>query len=128
MPAGVLYPSSTEEVQIMVKSANKHGVALFPISTGNNIGMGSRCPSQPGQIVMDLGFKMNRILEVNDTLGYTVVEPGVSYQAMYDELVRRGDTWMLDTTSGPPQGGSSPQPTTTGNYVPDCLAAARDWL
>ena len=34
-----------------------------------------------------------------------MVEPGVSYQSMYDELVRLGNRLMLDVTSGPPQGG-----------------------
>ena len=34
-----------------------------------------------------------------------MVEPGVSYQSIYDELVRRGNKLMLDVTSGPPQGG-----------------------
>jgi 4-cresol dehydrogenase (hydroxylating) len=48
---------------------------------------------------------MNRILEIDERLGFAVVEPGVSYQAMYDELVRRGNKLMLDVTSGPPQGG-----------------------
>src|SRR6478672_3943405 len=104
-PAGVVYPSSTADVQKIVRSANAHGVALYPLSTGNNIGLGSRCPSRAGQVVLDLGFRMNRILQVEERLGYAVVEPGVSYQAMYDELVRRGNKLMLDVTSGPPQGG-----------------------
>ena len=58
-----------------------------------------------GQVVVDLGHRMNRILEIDERLGFAVVEPGVSYQAMYDELVRRGNKLMLDVTSGPPQGG-----------------------
>ena len=48
---------------------------------------------------------MNRILEIDEKLAFAVVEPGVSYQTMYDELVRRGNKLMLDVTSGPPQGG-----------------------
>ena len=104
-PAGVVYPASTAEVQNIVRSANAHGVPLYPISTGNNIGLGSRCASRAGQVVVDLGYRMNRILEIDERLGFAVVEPGVSYQAMYDELVRRGNKLMLDVTSGPPQGG-----------------------
>ena len=104
-PAGVVYPASTADVQTIVRSANKHGVPLYPISTGNNIGLGSRSASSAGQVVVDLGHRMNRILEVDERLGFAVVEPGVSYQAMYDELVRRGNKLMLDVTSGPPQGG-----------------------
>ena len=104
-PAGVVYPSSTADVQKIVRSANAHGVPLYPISTGNNIGLGSRSASGAGQVVIDLGHKMNRILDIDERLGFAVVEPGVSYQAMYDELVRRGNKLMLDVTSGPPQGG-----------------------
>ena len=104
-PSAVVYPASTAEVQTIVRAANVHRVSLYPVSTGNNIGLGSRSPNSAGQAVVDLGRKMNRILEVNDTLAYAVVEPGVSYQAMVDELARLGDRLMLDVTSGPPQGG-----------------------
>ncbi|WP_222318606.1 FAD-binding oxidoreductase [Rhizobium leguminosarum] len=104
-PLGVVYPRSTDEVQIIVRAANEFDVALYPVSTGNNIGLGSRSPVHAGQVVVDLGRHMNRIIEVNDKLGYAVVEPGVSYQAMYDELVRQGNKYMIDVTSGPPQGG-----------------------
>src|SRR5262245_35705121 len=104
-PAGVVYPASTADVQTIVRSANKHGVPLYPISTGNNIGLGSRSATRAGQVVVDLGYRMNRILEIDERLGFAVVEPGGSYQAMYDELVRRGNKLMLDVTSGPPQGG-----------------------
>jgi len=104
-PAGVVYPASTADVQLIVRAANTHKVALYPISTGNNIGLGSRSASASGQVVVDLGRKMNRILDIDEKLAFAVVEPGVSYQALYDELVRRGNKLMLDVTSGPPQGG-----------------------
>lgn len=104
-PAAVVYPSSTRHVQAIVKAANAHKIPLYPISTGNNIGLGSRSATLAGQVVVDLGARMNRILEVNERLGYAVVEPGVSYQMMHDELVRLGNRYMVDVTSGPPQGG-----------------------
>jgi hypothetical protein len=106
-PAGVVYPASTADVQTIVRAANKHAVPLYPISTGHNIGLGSRSASTADQVIVDLGRRMNRILEYDERLGFAVVEPGVSYQAMYDELVRRGDKLMLDVTSGPPQGACS---------------------
>jgi 4-cresol dehydrogenase (hydroxylating) len=104
-PAGVVYPGSAGDVQTIVRAANKHRVPIYPVSTGQNIGLGSRSASTAGQVIVDLGRRMNRILQVDEKMGFAVVEPGVSYQAMYDELVRRGNTWMLDVTSGPPQGG-----------------------
>ena len=105
VPGAVLFPESTADVQAIVAAANAHGVPLYPISTGNNIGLGSRAPVAPGQLVVDLGFRMNRILEVNEEICYAVLEPGVSFQMLHDELARRGDKLMVSATSGPPHGG-----------------------
>ncbi|MFL5347330.1 MAG: FAD-binding oxidoreductase [Hyalangium sp.] len=104
-PSGVLYPGSAEEVQAIVRMANAHGVALWPTSTGENRGMGLKSPVRPGQVVVELGRRMNRIVEIDETLAFAVVEPGVTYAQLYEELGRRGHKLMLDTTSGPPEGG-----------------------
>jgi len=104
-PGAVVYPGSTADVVAIVEAANAHGVPLFPTSTGNNMGLGTRAPVAAGQVVVDLGRRMNRIVEIDDKLGYAAVEPGVSFQAMADELARRGGAWMVSTTSGPPEGG-----------------------
>lgn len=104
-PSAVVYPRDTSDVQALVGLANQYKIPLFPISTGNNIGLGSRSANRESQVIVDLGRHMNRIIEVNERLGYAVVEPGVSYQAMHDELVRLGNRLMVDVTSGPPQGG-----------------------
>ena len=37
-PDGVIYPASTNDVQAVVRLANKHNTPLYPISTGQNIG------------------------------------------------------------------------------------------
>ncbi len=105
VPDAVLFPSSTAEVQRVVQAANDHGIALYPISTGNNIGLGSRAPATAGQVVVDLGYRMNRILEVNEETCYAELEPGVSFQMLHDELARRGNKLMVSATSGPPHGG-----------------------
>ena len=104
-PAVVLWPDSVEDVVAIVAAANRYKVVLFPISTGQNQGMGLRSAVHAGQVVVDLGRRMNRILELDETLAYAVIEPGVTYQQLYDELGLRGHKLMLDTTSGPPQGG-----------------------
>src|ERR1700749_2062642 len=65
-PTGVVYPASTADVQATVRSANRHRVPLYPISTGNNIGLGSRSASASGQVVVDLGRRMNRIVDIDD--------------------------------------------------------------
>jgi 4-cresol dehydrogenase (hydroxylating) len=104
-PAGVLYPGSTEEVQAIVRMANVHHVHLWPLSTGENRGLSSKSPVRQGQVVVDLGKRMKRIVEIDETLAYAVVEPGVTYEQLYEELGRRGHKLMMDTTSGPPDGG-----------------------
>src|SRR5690606_12572476 len=73
-PAAVLFPESTQQVQSIVRAANQYGVQLYPISTGNNIGLGSRAPVKPGQVIVDLGYRMNRILEVNEETCFAEVQ------------------------------------------------------
>ncbi|WP_426959741.1 FAD-binding oxidoreductase [Muricoccus radiodurans] len=104
-PAAVLFPGSTAEVQAIVGLANRHRVPLFPVSTGWNLGLGTRAPMAAGQVVLDLARRMNRILEINEVLGYGVVEPGVTFEALHAELQRRGSTLMMSPTAGPPLGG-----------------------
>jgi 4-cresol dehydrogenase (hydroxylating) len=103
--AGVVYPGSTAEVQTVVRLANEHRVPLWPISTGYNQGGGTRSPVKDGWVTVDCGRRMNAIAEIDDVLCWAEVEPGVTYQMLHDELVRRGNKLMLDTTSGPPSGG-----------------------
>jgi 4-cresol dehydrogenase (hydroxylating) len=104
-PAGVVYPSSTADVQTIVRLANQHRFPLYSVSTGENRGLGLKSPIQPGSLIVDVGARMNRIVTIDETLCFAEIEPGVTYQQMYDELARRGHTLMMDTTSGPPLGG-----------------------
>ena len=104
-PAGVVYPASTAEVQAIVRLANKHKCRSIRSAPATISGSARARRRRAGQVVVDLGRRMNRILEIDEKLAFAVVEPGVSYQKLYDELVRRGNQLMLDVTSGPPQGG-----------------------
>jgi 4-cresol dehydrogenase (hydroxylating) len=104
IPSAVLFPDSTDAVQTMVRLANEHKAPLFPIGMGRNLGLGSRAPMRSGQIVVDLGRRMNRILEINEELGFCVVEPGVTFDSLYAELERRGSELMMSPTAGPPDG------------------------
>jgi hypothetical protein len=75
-------PASTEEVQAIVRIANRYRIPLYPISTGKNLGYGGSAPAYSGSVVLDLK-RMNRILEVNEAAAYALVEPGVSYFDLY---------------------------------------------
>ena len=99
-------PASTADVQAIVRSGEHASRCRSIRSAPATISGSARARRRrAGQVVVDLGRKMNRILDIDEKLAFAVVEPGVSYQALYDELVRRGNKLMLDVTSGPPQGG-----------------------
>ena len=86
--SGAVAPASTEEVQQIVRVANRYGVPLYTISTGKNLGYGGSAPAYSGSVVLDLK-RMNRILEVNEANAYALVEPGVSYFDLYRYIQER---------------------------------------
>lgn len=88
-------PSSLEEVQAVVRIANKHGIPLYTISTGKNLGYGGSAPNHSGSVVLDLK-RMSRIIEVSESNHYAIVEPGVSYFDLYNYIRERGLKVWLD--------------------------------
>jgi FAD/FMN-containing dehydrogenase len=88
-------PANVEEVQAVVRAANRYRVPIYPISTGRNLGYGGSAPALSGSVVLDLK-RMNRILEVNERNAYALVEPGVSYFDLYKYISERGLKVWLD--------------------------------
>lgn len=106
--SAVVYPSTTEEVQRIVRWANNYRIPISPISIGRNCmsshsvisfcdhmltlkdGYGGAAPRVRGAVVVDLGRRMNRILEINPDDCTCLVEPGVTYFALYEEVQARG--------------------------------------
>lgn len=104
IPSGAVAPASVEEVQAVVRIANKYKVPLYPISTGKNLGYGGSAPNMRGTLVVDLK-RMNKVIEVNDKRNYCIVEPGVSYFDLYNYIQERGLKVMMDI---PDPGWGSP--------------------
>jgi len=99
-PCCVLYPTSTEDVQSVVRVASEHDAVVYPISRGKNWGYGDACAPTEGAAIVDLS-RMNRILEVNTELAYAVIEPGVTQGQLYDYLQeRKTGLWMDCTGAG----------------------------
>jgi 4-cresol dehydrogenase (hydroxylating) len=93
-------PKSTDEVQAIVKIANQYRIPLWPVSTGRNLAYGGSAPVLKGSVVLDLK-RMKRILEINEELGYALVEPGVSFFDLHDALRDRGDKlWISAPAPG----------------------------
>jgi (+)-pinoresinol hydroxylase len=88
-------PESVEQVQAIVRIANRYKVPLYPISTGRNLGYGGSAPAYSGSVVLDLK-RMNRILDVNEGNASVLVEPGVSYFDLYRHLQERKSKLWID--------------------------------
>lgn len=84
-PAAVLLPSSTEQVQAVVKVCNKNNIKYAAIVSLFSIGR----IIQPGMVFLNLE-KMNRIIEINEADRYAVIEPGVRHVQLKPELMKRG--------------------------------------
>ncbi len=92
--AAILAPSSTEEVQAIVRAANKYKVPLWPFGRGKNLGYGGASPKQRGDVILDLS-RMNRILDVNEKHAQCLLEPGVGYFDLFRHLKEnRIPLWM----------------------------------
>src|SRR5262249_14129657 len=94
-------PACTEEVQELVRIAARRQLTLHPISCGKNWGYSDACAALDGQIIVDLR-RLNRILEVNEELGYAIIEAGVRHGQLADlRAHHHPNPWMDATGAGP---------------------------
>ncbi|MFD0997351.1 4-cresol dehydrogenase (hydroxylating) [Pseudoclavibacter chungangensis] len=87
-PSAVIAPTSVEDVQAVVRLANRYKVPLWPISRGKNNGYGGAAPWVRGAVMID--FRGMQKIEINEELGYAVVEPGVSWMDLHDAIEAGG--------------------------------------
>lgn len=102
-PLAYVYPKDREEIQAILKTANEYGIAIWPTSKGKNSGFGSATSKQEDNVVMVLE-RLNRIIEVDETLGYAVLEPGVTFQDLHDYLNENNINLCIDAIDGPADG------------------------
>jgi 4-cresol dehydrogenase (hydroxylating) len=88
-------PDSLEQVQHVVRIANRYRIPLYAISTGRNLAYGGSAPVLSGSVVLDLK-RMDRVLEISEEHAYALVEPGVSYFDLYRHIQDRGLKLMID--------------------------------
>jgi len=92
--SAVVFPSSVEQVQDVVRIANRYEVPVWTSSQGRNNGYGGPSPRVAGSLLISLR-RMNRVLEINSELAYAVVEPGVRWLDLHAALHEQGDHLML---------------------------------
>lgn len=86
--SAIVFPAKVEEVQEVMRIANRHGVPVWPHGQGRG-GYGGPSPVVRGSIQLSLR-RMNRVLEINEELSYAVVEPGVQWFDLYEAIEAGG--------------------------------------
>lgn len=80
-PTAILFPTTTEDVQHIVKLANQHQTTLVP--SGGRTGYSGGAVANNGEVVVSFN-KMNRIVHFNDTTKTVLVEAGVVLKTLQD--------------------------------------------
>lgn len=102
--------TESHEIKALIDLANqcatnpKLAFSLYPISTGNNWGYGSRQPNgiKKNIVLLNLG-KLNNIIDFDPELGLVTLEPGVTQQQLSDFLQNRNDHYMVPVTGAGPE-------------------------
>lgn len=92
--SAVVEPTSTEEVQAVMRIANKFGIPVWPHGQGRNYGYGGPSARVRGSLLISLQ-RMNRVLEIDEDLAYAVVEPGTSWFDLHRALEEGGHSLMV---------------------------------
>ena len=102
-PQVYVYPACTNELSVIIRLANQHGVPVYVLSRGRNWGYGA-ATGTPGTSVCIVLERMNRIITVDDTLAFAVIEPGVSYRQLHEHLAKHHHGLWTDCTDSTPEG------------------------
>jgi FAD/FMN-containing dehydrogenase len=91
-PSLVVKPKSVEEVQKVVKLANKHLIPVIPVSSGIHL-HGETIPDQGG-IVVDLR-RMDKVIQIDSRNRKVKIEPGVTWGKL-QEALKKHDQMALN--------------------------------
>jgi len=114
IPDLVILPASTEEVQGVYRLANRYGLNIIPMGSGDNL-TGLCVPSRSRSAVLDLK-RMDKILEINEEDKYIRMQPWNSYARVQTETMKRG-LWN----------GGCPAAPGSNTITSNCLAFGGDW-
>ena len=101
-PDYVVMPSTVEQVQGVMRLANREKIPVVPFTAGTNIG--GLCIPEQGGILLDLK-RMNKIIRIDEESHYAIIEPGVSHARLASELYKFGLRWSWPV--GPPSASVS---------------------
>jgi glycolate oxidase subunit GlcD len=96
LPAAVVLPETTEEVQAIVRACVRHRVPFCPRGAGTGLSGGATAPA--GGVLVET-VRMNRILRVDPENRLAVVQPGVINQHLSDAVRKHGLHYAPDPSS-----------------------------
>ncbi len=96
VPAAVVFPRTTAEVQAIVRLCNEAGVPFTPRGAGTGLS-GGATPPRAG-VLIEL-TQMNRILSIDPENRLAVIEPGVINQSLTDAVKPYGLYYAPDPSS-----------------------------
>ena len=89
----VVHPRGEDEVQALVRLADRHGVVLIPYGGGTNVSGALACPPHERRMIVSVDMRgMNRILEIDRANGWVVVEAGITGKELEARLEAEGLT------------------------------------
>jgi len=88
IPACVVLPSTTEEVQSIIRLANKHKIPFVPFTNGQ-LGI-ANYPTKPLPTICIHFSRMNKILELNERKMMARVQPYVDYAQLQADAMKVG--------------------------------------
>ena len=92
-PLAIALPASAEDVQAIVRWANRHRVAIVP--SGGRTGLSGGAVAAQGELVLSLE-RMNRVLGFDPVDRTLTVQPGISLQAVHDAAKEHGLIYPVD--------------------------------
>jgi len=88
-PRFKIKPGNVDEVQRIVAWANKTRTPLVPVSSGGPHMRGDSSPRVPDAVIVDLS-EMRRVLWIDRRNRLALIEPGVTYAQLQQELEMQG--------------------------------------
>ncbi len=101
-PDAVAYPESTAEVSEIVKICARHGCPVIPWGVGTSLE--GHALAMSGGVTVDFS-RMNRVIAVNQADMDAVVQPGVTREALNEDLRATGLFFSVDPGANATLGG-----------------------
>jgi alkyldihydroxyacetonephosphate synthase len=108
VPDLVVYPTSDEQVEAIVRAAVEHDVCLIPYGGGTNVTDALRCPAEETRAIVSIDMgRMNRVLWIDPENHLAGIEAGATGTEIASQLSRHGftmghepDSYELSTLGG----------------------------